>query len=94
MNSYSKDLLKENNQLQEITWDLKIQVDLLENSGKEMAKCTACNYRVPASTGMSDTAGWRGDGRVGTPLLPWLQVASMLWGDLRSWGRSGRSGAS
>lgn len=72
MNSYSKDLLKENNHLQEVTWDLKIPVDLLENREKEVAKCMVCNCGVPASTGMNDTAGQRGDGRLGTPVLPCL----------------------
>ena len=71
LNSYSRDFLKENNQLQEITRDLKIRVDLLENREK-MANCMVCNCKVPASTGMGDTAGWRGDGRLGTPLLPCL----------------------
>lgn len=31
LNSYSRDLLKENNCLQEITQDLKLRVDLLAN---------------------------------------------------------------
>lgn len=31
LNSYSTDLLKENNRLQEITQDLRIRVDLLAN---------------------------------------------------------------
>ena len=72
LNSYSRDFLKENNQLQEITRDLKIRVDLLENREKEMANCMVCNCKVPARTGTDDTAGWRGDGRLGTPLLPCL----------------------
>lgn len=59
MNSNSKDPLKENNRLQEITSDLKIQVDLLENREKETAKCVVCNCRVPTSTDTGDMAWWR-----------------------------------
>lgn len=72
MHSYSRDLLQENNQLQDITWDLKIQVDLLEDREKEMAKRMVNNHRVPVSTGTGNTAAWRGDGRLGIPLLPCL----------------------
>lgn len=59
MNSYSRDLFKENNQLH-ITQDLKIQVDLLENRKKNMAKCLLCKCRVPTSTDMGEEGmtGW------------------------------------
>lgn len=48
-----------------------------------------CNCRVPASTGTGDAAGsmerwWQvGDTFASLP-VPWLQVASMLWEELRS----------
>lgn len=38
--SYTRDLLQEKNQLQEVTEDLKIPVDLLENREQDMAKCS------------------------------------------------------
>lgn len=59
MNSNIRDPLKENNWLQEIMWDLKICVDLLENREKEMAKRTLCNCSVPTSTDTGDMAWWR-----------------------------------
>ncbi|XP_062446897.1 cilia- and flagella-associated protein 157 [Rhea pennata] len=46
LNNYNRDLLKDNEQLQAVMSDLKIQVDLLEDREKEMAKRMVCNRKV------------------------------------------------
>lgn len=83
LNSYSRDLLKENNQLQ-ITWDLKIRVDLLENR-EEMAKCLFCKYRAPASIDMGEE-GMIGWGHFYFPAFP------LVPGSLKCSGRSSGAG--
>ncbi|XP_025905378.1 cilia- and flagella-associated protein 157 [Nothoprocta perdicaria] len=67
LNSYNKDLLKDNEQLQATTRDLKIQVDLLEDREKEMAKRLVCNRKVISTLtmlcemlqGLGDEMEWK-----------------------------------
>ncbi|XP_025969646.2 uncharacterized protein LOC112991396 [Dromaius novaehollandiae] len=67
LNSYNRDLLKDNEELQAVMRDLKIQVDLLKDREKEMARRMVCNRKVISMLttlcemlqGLGDEAAWK-----------------------------------
>lgn len=67
VNSYTRGLLQENHQLQEVTEGLKIPVDPWRTGSRTWPRAV-CSHRVPDSTCTGAVAGWRADGRLGIPL--------------------------
>ncbi|XP_010210431.1 PREDICTED: uncharacterized protein LOC104565433 [Tinamus guttatus] len=83
LHSYNRDLLKDNEQLQATTRDLKIQVDLLEDREKEMAKRLVCNRKMISTLttlcemlqGLGDEMEWK---KVQSQLEQLKEAAALL----------------